>query len=282
MTLTTPHTTHNTRHLTRTIDGVGVKIVNNKIHTAPHNAIQFGQANNMEIYFNEIYDVCREASDVGAFYQGRDWTSQGSYISYNYIHDIIGFGTEGVSAIYFDDQASGSTVFGKRHHTRKRTHDSILSDGSRTGNIIKNVETGIVMGGGRSNRVNNNIFIDLTYGTTSSSLLSASLFILFPSVTPAQSDLALCGLRLPQPTKAMGADCRARVPSTTIPSTRDSSRCPTSPRPGPPSSPIWPPSSTTPSAPTLLAYHSSSSFVCCSMFSDAWASVRCAFVCVYV
>ncbi|ELR17394.1 uncharacterized protein ACA1_061320 [Acanthamoeba castellanii str. Neff] len=121
-------------------NGVGVKIVNNKIHTAPHNAILLGESNNMEIYFNEIYDMCREASDVGAFYQGRDWTGQGSYISYNYFHDSFGYGSEGVSAIYFDDENSGSTAFG---------------------NIIVNMELGILMGGGRSNHVDNNIFINL-------------------------------------------------------------------------------------------------------------------------
>src|SRR5690242_5043611 len=44
------HTRHTrTRHPT---DGVGVKIVNNKIHTAPHNAILLGESNNVEIYFN--------------------------------------------------------------------------------------------------------------------------------------------------------------------------------------------------------------------------------------
>lgn len=101
---------------------MGVKIVNNKIHTAPHNAILLGESNNMEIYFNEIYDMCREASDVGAFYQGRDWTGQGSYISYNYFHDSFGYGSEGVSAIYFDDENSGSTAFGNPPHTHMHTH----------------------------------------------------------------------------------------------------------------------------------------------------------------
>ncbi len=153
-------------------DGVGIQIVNNKIHTAPHNAILLGESNNMEIYFNEIYDMCREASDVGAFYQGRDWTGQGSYISYNYFHDSFGYGSEGVSAIYFDDENSGSTAFGTtaHAHAHAHTHASTLSDASSAGNIIVNMELGILMGGGRSNHVDNNIFINLDSGTASSSL----------------------------------------------------------------------------------------------------------------
>jgi hypothetical protein len=89
-----------------------MKIVNNKIHAAPHSGILLGRGNNQEVYFNEIYDVCRESSDSGAFYQGRDWTSQGTFISYNYFHDTHGMGVNGVSALYFDDQYSGSTVHG--------------------------------------------------------------------------------------------------------------------------------------------------------------------------
>lgn len=165
-------------------DGVGIQIVNNKIHTAPHNAILLGESNNMEIYFNEIYDMCREASDVGAFYQGRDWTGQGSYISYNYFHDSFGYGSEGVSAIYFDDENSGSTAFGNSPpHARARAHASTLCDASSAGNIIVNMELGILMGGGRSNHVDNNIFINLD-GTASSSLFLRFSFFIFRSVPP--------------------------------------------------------------------------------------------------
>lgn len=70
--------------------GVGALIVNNQINNAPHNAILLGLGNNHQIYFNEIFDVCQLSNDVGAFYQGRDWTSRGTYISYNYFHNIIG------------------------------------------------------------------------------------------------------------------------------------------------------------------------------------------------
>lgn len=69
---------------------VGCKVINNKIHTAPHNAILLVPGNDHEIYFNEIYEVCMETGDVGAFYQGRDWSSQGTFLSYNYFHDIYG------------------------------------------------------------------------------------------------------------------------------------------------------------------------------------------------
>ena len=34
--------------------------------------------------------MCQDTGDVGAFYIGRDWTSQGHIIKYNYWHDITG------------------------------------------------------------------------------------------------------------------------------------------------------------------------------------------------
>jgi hypothetical protein len=71
-------------------DGVGHRVINNEIHSGPHAGITFGSSNNIEVYFNEIYDVVQQAGDMGAIYQGIDWTSQGSFISYNYIHDVGG------------------------------------------------------------------------------------------------------------------------------------------------------------------------------------------------
>jgi hypothetical protein len=39
--------------------------------------------------------VCQDTGDVGAFYVGRDWTSQGIEIRYNYWHDIFNGREEG-------------------------------------------------------------------------------------------------------------------------------------------------------------------------------------------
>jgi len=91
---------------------------------------------------NEVYQVCTDTGDAGAFYIGRDWTQRGNVIRHNYFHDLAATlegqqGFNGVMAVYLDDQASGSTVFG---------------------NVFSRVNCGVMVGGGRDNTVENNIF----------------------------------------------------------------------------------------------------------------------------
>ena len=62
----------------------GNKIRHNLIHDGPHTAIQLS-GNDHLIELNEIYDVCGETGDVGAFYMGRDWTQRGTLIRHNYL-----------------------------------------------------------------------------------------------------------------------------------------------------------------------------------------------------
>jgi hypothetical protein len=50
--------------------------------------------------------------DVGVFYTGRDWASQGNVVRWNYIHDVAenhGFGSQ---AFYLDDCDCGDVVMG--------------------------------------------------------------------------------------------------------------------------------------------------------------------------
>lgn len=121
------------------IYGVGNIISNNHIHSAPHQAIAL-HGNEHVIEYNEINNVCNESSDVGAFYMGRDWTERGNIIRYNYFHDLGGIG-EGVGsqAVYLDDWASGNLVFG---------------------NICVKAGRAVLIGGGRNNTVENNVFIE--------------------------------------------------------------------------------------------------------------------------
>lgn len=96
------------------LNGVGNIVSHNEMHNAEHNAIMFG-GNEHEISYNEIYDVCKESSDAGAIYAGRTWTSRGTVIKYNYIHDMEHTFTEQeslISAIYLDDTFAGTTVYG--------------------------------------------------------------------------------------------------------------------------------------------------------------------------
>ena len=114
----------------------------NEIHNAPHTALFFF-GNEHTIEYNEIYDIAQETGDVGAFYIGRDWSMRGHQVEFNYFHD---FGTKlasssftGVMAVYLDDLASGVTVYG---------------------NLFERAGRGVMIGGGRDNRVENNLFID--------------------------------------------------------------------------------------------------------------------------
>lgn len=121
--------------------GVGNRVSHNRIHNLPHTAVFFW-GNDHQVEYNEVYEVCRETGDAGAFYQGRDWTQRGNVIRGNYIHDLKGVQGQGgftdVMGVYMDDFASGTTV---------------------RGNIFKNSGRSVMIGGGRDNFVENNVFI---------------------------------------------------------------------------------------------------------------------------
>lgn len=122
------------------ISGVGNRIAHNRIHHAPGLGIAL-TGNEHVIEYNEMFDLALETGDVGAFYMGRDWTERGTIIRYNYFHDLTGPGVHDVNAVYLDDWASATTV---------------------AGNIFSNCARGIMIGGGRDNIVDNNIFINCT------------------------------------------------------------------------------------------------------------------------
>ena len=125
------------------VDGVGNRVAHCLIYDAPHNAILLG-GNDHVIEYNEIHHVCRETGDSGAFYMGRDWTMRGNVVRFNYFHDLAaGGGVAGeyhdVMAIYLDDTAAGTTVFG---------------------NLCVRAGHAVQIGGGRDNTVSNNVFVD--------------------------------------------------------------------------------------------------------------------------
>jgi hypothetical protein len=121
--------------------GAGNRVARNRLHDAPHSAVLFW-GNDHVLEFNEVYRVCAETGDAGAFYNGRDWTQRGNVIRYNHFHDLGATlegenGFNGVMAVYLDDQASGTTVFG---------------------NLFNRVNCGVMVGGGRDNTIENNVF----------------------------------------------------------------------------------------------------------------------------
>jgi len=126
-----------TYHPAVRVFGVGQIVSHNYIHHAPHQAIGWN-GNEHLFQFNEIHDVAQETGDVGAMYSGRDWTWRGNVIRYNFFHDIHGPGALGAIAVYLDDALSGTTIYG---------------------NIFYKTSMGIMIGGGRDNIVQNNIFV---------------------------------------------------------------------------------------------------------------------------
>ncbi len=125
------------------LQGVGNRIAHNRIHDAPHTGVLFG-GNDHALEYNEVFNLCWESGDVGAFYIGRNWTMRGHLIRHNYFYDITGPHTHGAQAIYLDDAASGVTM---------------------RDNIFRNADIGAFIGGGRDNRVENNLMIDCGYAT---------------------------------------------------------------------------------------------------------------------
>jgi hypothetical protein len=127
------------------IDGVGNRAAHNLIHDGPHNAILMG-GNDHIVEYNDISRVCTQTGDAGAVYMGRDLTQRGTIVRYNHFHDIgptikgdqAGRYTE-VMAVYLDDCYCGVTILG---------------------NLFERAGGSIMVGGGRDNTIENNIFVD--------------------------------------------------------------------------------------------------------------------------
>lgn len=129
-----------TNHAVRTyrpavlIEGVGIAVTRCQMEDLPHSAVII-HGNEHTVECNEIRNVCLETQDAGAIYLGRDFTQRGNRIRYNLIRDL---GPGDTRAIYLDDWTSGTDV---------------------TGNLLINAGMGVCIGGGRDNRIDNNVFI---------------------------------------------------------------------------------------------------------------------------
>ena len=117
------------------MNGVGCRAAHNLIHDAPHSAILFW-GNDHVIEYNEIHHVLSRTGDGGAVYTGRDWTFRGNVIRCNFFHDLQGVRLW-ENAVYIDDQAGGMHIYG---------------------NIFHNCHWGMLIGGGRDNVIENNVF----------------------------------------------------------------------------------------------------------------------------
>ena len=103
-------------------------------------AIEFGGQMHI-IEYNIIKNVCNDTADCGAIYSGRSWTNRGNVIRYNYFEDITKKVEKGysVNCVYMDDCSSSAEIFG---------------------NVFYNIDTALLIGGGRNNEFYNNIVIN--------------------------------------------------------------------------------------------------------------------------
>jgi len=123
--------------------GVGNYYGYNTIANGPHVGL-LGGGNNLLLEYNNLYHLCYETSDAGAFYTGRSWTNWGNVLQHNTFElvrveeNMGGVGTtEQVQAIYLDDQMSGWHVYN---------------------NTVINAQVGVLLGGGRMNNITQNHF----------------------------------------------------------------------------------------------------------------------------
>ena len=122
------------------LQGCGQIMRNNCIHDAPHAAVLYG-GNEHLLEFNEVYRVVMETGDAGAFYTGRDWTTQGNILRHNYVHHLGGGDSDHVNTMgfYFDDCDCGDDVIG---------------------NVFFRAGRAIMIGGGREHPVINNLVVE--------------------------------------------------------------------------------------------------------------------------
>lgn len=121
-----------------TLDGVGQVVEGNYIHDTDEYAIHL-RGNDHRVAWNEIARVLSGSTDSGAIYSGRDWTARGTVIEHNYLHDIRAAPGFEIKGVYLDDMASGVTV---------------------RDNLFVRVDQPVFLGGGRDNRVVDNLFVD--------------------------------------------------------------------------------------------------------------------------
>ena len=119
-------------------DGVGNRAAHNLIHDAPHCGILYS-GNDHVIEYNELHHLVLDASDAGVIYSGFDWTSRGHVVRHNFFHHIPHPPDGYTRVVYLDDAHSSTATLGNVFY---KTHQSVW------------------IGGGRDNRVENNVFID--------------------------------------------------------------------------------------------------------------------------
>jgi len=121
----------------RDAEAVGCRVANNFLHDLPHSAVLY-TGNDHVLERNEVCRVALTSGDVGAFYTSHDWTSQGTILRHNLVHDC-----PRANAFYLDDGDSGDTV---------------------EENVVWRAASGAFLGGGHDNVIRRNLFVDCPVG----------------------------------------------------------------------------------------------------------------------
>jgi hypothetical protein len=122
------------------IAGVANQATGNVFEDLPHAAVLV-YGNDHLVAWNIFDRIAWETGDVGAVYLQRDWTMRGNIVRNNLFADIQGVGEYGATAVYLDDFISGTEI---------------------VDNIFHRVHRGVLIGGGRDNRVQGNLFAFVT------------------------------------------------------------------------------------------------------------------------
>ncbi len=127
--------------------GVGNIIRNCYFHDMRHMAIGF-MGNDHLIEYCRFNHVCNDADDMGAIYTGRDPSSRGTVIQYNYFSNILPKDKEtSMCGVYIDDGSGGMTV-----------QNNFFYKVGNPGHFQN--FAAIFFHGGFDNKVLNNIFMD--------------------------------------------------------------------------------------------------------------------------
>ena len=119
------------------LDGVGNICRHNCIHDSSHMAIGF-TGNDHRIEYNEIYAVCKTSDDASAVYSGRDYSTQGTMIRFNYFHDIVSGARKnvGIFAVYCDDNLGKCTIV---QNVFVRCQSALLLHGGHNMTVVGNL-----------------------------------------------------------------------------------------------------------------------------------------------
>lgn len=128
-------------------NSVGVTVRHNEITNCPHEVIGIGNSNNMIIEYNIISNAVYDCDDAAAIYWGRDPSSLGYVIRYNYFKNVGNKYSSGhANSIYCDDWGTGAEIYGNIFY--------------RAGTPNNQTSGAAIYGRANFEQIYNNIFVD--------------------------------------------------------------------------------------------------------------------------